>query len=291
MQPPPINSTGHPESDPEVEPPRIESIERTTEPEIQPRPPIESLTPTVFYQNDIDTLPMLLIERDLLLMDITTTQQVLVSRENLFEQALDIYKDDSICGCRLYVAFNDDDGDDFDGLTREIFSLFWKSFFNHYCKGHTMQFIELHPQNIPTSLVCLSAGRILLHGFILTGYLPINLNSALICSLLTSRDPSKDLILDCFLKSFTTAEEHFLKRSINYKAPFSPEERMRLANILCHYPVQTIPSSSTVLKETLDNLGSYVTLVTPYIMLHKMNTAQYSSKWWRYCCKAATILF
>ena len=133
---------------------------------------------------------MLLIERDLLLTDITATQQVLVSRENLFEQALDIYKDDSIRGCRLCVAFNDEDGDDFDGLTREF------SFFNHYCKGHTMQFIELHPQNIPTSSVCLSAGRILLHGFILTGYLPINLNPALIFSLLTSRDPSKDLILE-----------------------------------------------------------------------------------------------
>ena len=127
--------------------------------------------------------------------------------------------------------FNDEDGDDFDGLTSEFFSLFWKSFFNHYCKGHTMQFIELHPQNIPTSSVCLSAGRILLHGFIFTGYLPINLNSALIFSL-TSRDPSKDLILDCFLKSFTTSEEQFLKQSLNYEVRFSPEERMRFANIL-----------------------------------------------------------
>lgn len=270
MHPPPINSTGHP--DPEVEPPLIESIERTTEPEIQPRPPIESLRPTVFYQNDIDTLPMLLIERDLLLMDMTATQQVLVSRENLFEQALDIYKDESILECRLYVAFKDEDGDDFAGLTREFFSLFWKSFFNHYCKGHTIQFIELHPQNIPTSSVCLSSGRIMLHGFILTGYLPINLNSALILSLLTSRDPSKDLLLECFLKSFTTSEEQFLKRSLNYEAPFSPEERMRLANIFCHYPVKTIPSSSTILKEILCNLSSYVTVVAPYFMLHKMKT-------------------
>ena len=140
--------------------------------------------------------------RDMFLSQLTEKQEFLVDRSKRFEQAVTLYQDESIMSCTLYIRFNNEEGDDFDGLTREFFSVFWERFFDKYCRGHTLKYIYLMPENIPPLPLCMAAGRILLHGFILTRFVPININA--------------------FFKAFSPVEESFFKREL-----FSSRKRLQ----------------------------------------------------------------
>ena len=148
--------------------------------------------------------------------------------------------------------------------------MFWAIFANKFGKCDTYKYINLAPRNIPSISLCESAGRILLHGFLLIGYLPININPCVLFKVLTFMDPSDEFALDTFLKSFVSTEEEFLRSLLRLEFDFSMVSKIKLMNILASFHLAAAPSSPERLKGDLIQLGRHSLIILPYFMLHHM---------------------
>ena len=94
------------------------------------------------------------------------------------------YKENmNITGLELRVKFDGEAGVDGGGLTRELFPVFRKSVENKLCEGSSIKVPMITPEYASHFF---HLGRILSHGFVLTGFLPICLASFL-CHLFITR--------------------------------------------------------------------------------------------------------
>lgn len=57
-----------------------------------------------------------------------TTQQILIRRDYILENAAGFYNPDEIILSKLYVRFAGDQGQDLEGVKRDFFCTFWKGF-------------------------------------------------------------------------------------------------------------------------------------------------------------------
>lgn len=96
-----------------------------------------------------------------------------VNRLNIFSDLLAVYKTPNITSLELRVKFEGEAGHDGGGLTRELFPVFWKAVEDEICEGSSLKVPIMAPE-INFTFYCL--GKILSHGYILTGYLPLNLS-------------------------------------------------------------------------------------------------------------------
>ena len=128
------------------------------------------------------------------------TQQILVQRENIASTAESLYSEDSILSCRgLFVQFEGELGVDLEGVTRDFFSSYWRSSLTAWLGGHNNSYFKLSP-GIDVSKERLEAmGRILLHGYLVCGFLPIYLNNASLFYVLTGKMPTKEFFKESFL--------------------------------------------------------------------------------------------
>ena len=98
---------------------------------------------------------------------------------NNYTDLLKIYETNvKLTTLELRVKFNGETGIDGGGLTRELFPVFWKSAENIMCEGSSAKIPVLSPEYVSHYFLL---GKILSHGFILTGFLPIGLASTHFC--------------------------------------------------------------------------------------------------------------
>lgn len=60
---------------------------------------------------------------------------IIIKRENIIEKMLTLYKDETIVQKKIKVAFKDKLGLDYGGLTKELFSEFWKKIMPEFFRG------------------------------------------------------------------------------------------------------------------------------------------------------------
>ena len=69
--------------------------------------------------------------------------QVIIRRSHLFKDAINQFKSLSLTS--IYVKFDGESGDDFDGLTRELVSDFWKEFSKQFSDGQKCRYLNPTP--------------------------------------------------------------------------------------------------------------------------------------------------
>ncbi len=74
----------------------------------------------------------------------TTTQQLLLRRDHIVDDAVQQYQDIAILHHKLFVKFDGEKGEDLEGLTREFFSLFWQSWAKKLAGGNKL-YVSLNP--------------------------------------------------------------------------------------------------------------------------------------------------
>ena len=57
-----------------------------------------------------------------------TTQQILICKDQVLEDAARFYNTEEIILSKLYVRFAGDQGQDLEGVKRDFFCTFWKGF-------------------------------------------------------------------------------------------------------------------------------------------------------------------
>ena len=205
---------------------------------------------------------------------LTSNQQIIVRRDHIVEDTLMQYKDPSILKCKFEVAFDDEKGQDMNGLTRELFSLFWYEAENVYFKGSIQKFPSLKPDRCLLDMETSTAlGRILLHGYVLVGFLPLRFSHACLFYVLTGQEPTTDLLIDSFLQCIDENEKHLLLEAMkcNPDTTFQPRVMNFLTIFFGHNDISRIPSPATM-KEVISNLSRYTLLMKPFYILQNMRS-------------------
>ena len=138
---------------------------------------------------------------------------------------------------------------DVSGLTKEFFSLFWKTLSSKVMYGAKELYIQSKPDLLYDSVDYEIFGRILVHGYILTGYLPIRLNNATLYHVLTGRKPSKDILKSSFLNCLSRADQDLVVNALTKPdTVLSSENHDLLMSLMSRFGCTTYLSSSNVLK-------------------------------------------
>eukprot|EP00794_Sanderia_malayensis_P004921 gene4921-5568_t len=195
------------------------------------------------------------------------TQQLIVRRGKLLEDTIEQYKDPQILQSKIYVHFQDEQGDDLDGLTRELFSQFWLKLKPSFAGTD-----KVYPVFNPVSMMNVdelnAIGRVLLHGYILCGYLPYYINYGVLYWILTGQEMSGELMLEQFIQSLDEGDKSLINTALT-EAILTENTRIHLAAILGKYDLGVLPRKEK-LKSILVSLARYVILVKPFFYLQNM---------------------
>lgn len=112
-------------------------------------------------------------------------RRVTVRRHDILENVVQMYKEDpDIVKCRLNVHFLGEKGIDFGGVTKDFFTSFWEVAFQTYFDGDVVKVPLVSPQKLADKPRMQALGRVLEHGWRLTGELPVRFCEASIIAVL-----------------------------------------------------------------------------------------------------------
>ena len=121
-----------------------------------------------------------------------------VHRDNLTEEMLELYAaDSSILFKQLKVNFIGETGDDFGGLTKDLFTSLWVDIIRQFFIGETavVPFIPVH-EHMRKRRHFEAIGRILAHTVALLQYVPARLSRCtLLCLSLDASHVTNELLL------------------------------------------------------------------------------------------------
>ena len=119
-------------------------------------------------------------------------RRVTVRRHDILENVVQMYKEDpDIVKCRLNVHFLGEKGIDFGGVTKDFFTSFWEVAFQTYFDGDAVKVPLVSPQKLADKPRMQALGRVLEHGWRLTGELPVRFCEASIIAVLHGKRPSQ----------------------------------------------------------------------------------------------------
>ena len=185
-----------------------------------------------------------------------------VTRENLIDEAIKIYMEKPFFICKkLHVTFVGEEGLDLDGVSREFFSLFWKHFLYRYFRNSLPM---MKPSLFAMDKEFVAAGRILVHGYILLGYLPININPCYLYFILTGNTPAAKHVAVSFLNALPVSDQRLIDDAIRLHS-FSESLTARLTALLGTMDLDTLPQQHN-LREILRHLSWYQTIIKPHFL-------------------------
>ena len=153
-------------------------------------------------------------------------------------------------------------GSDADGISREVYTIFWKEFMFSRCDGEYYKVPGLTPDYGIKEWTAI--GQILVKGYIDHRVFPINFAPVFIIALILSEDAVN---VDDLLKSFKLFLNNLDREIIEIvmsrgTSGLSSEDQDAFLELLDRYGCQHIPQEHTV-KETLEKLAHKCLIQTP----------------------------
>jgi len=164
----------------------------------------------------------------------------------------------------LHVVFDNEPAEDFSGVTKDMFSSFWKAIREKYMRENYYQFVLL-PENLPLKKELKAYGLILEHGFKLTRYIPNSLNPAQLFMILTSEIPSDEIILKSFLGCLSMYDANCLREALT-KDFFDETFKETLMNLLASYEIKGLTQPGNFVH-FLQDLARIEIIMKPYFVL------------------------
>ena len=174
-----------------------------------------------------------------------------VERGKVYQDVLDLYRRNEIVNeCPIYITFKGERAVDSGGVQRDMLSSFWEAAYNTLFEGSNLLTPMIHPQ---TDLAVFPIiGRILSHGYLVTGILPVRIAlPTLICMLLgPPASISKELLLDTFLDFVSSEERKTMQLALAYKEKdeFPNHLQGHLENVLANFACRLLPKPSALLS-------------------------------------------
>ena len=148
------------------------------------------------------------------------------------------------------------------GVSRDMFSAFWETAYCRFFEGACLLMPNLHATTDMSVLPLL--GRIISHGFLVSGYMPIRVAFPCMASILLGpmTDFSSLLLIEAFSESLCSYEAGIIKEALE-TSTFSTDLQTKIVTILSQFGSRVCPSTSAHLRVQLLNVGKYEFLIKP----------------------------
>ncbi|KAK1172507.1 hypothetical protein AOXY_G5102 [Acipenser oxyrinchus oxyrinchus] len=224
--------------------------EWTTHPSTPPQLPfsyVNADTPTVQLHQSLlgekeQELERAFSELDVLLEEEVTVE---VKRHTVLEDVQRIYSNQSIINKRLHVNFIGEEGDDFGGLTKDLFSSFWNSAFIQWFKGEDA-LVPCIPVNqyAKAQDIFSVVGKVFSHMCQLNHCVPPRFcRSTLLTIVFNTSVIDSRTLLDDFMLHVTVPERTLLQKALNSFEKLSISEKSDLLTFYSVNGMHTVPSA------------------------------------------------
>lgn len=187
-----------------------------------------------------------------------------INRATVYEDVINLYQDDKILKeCPIYIEFVGEIAVDYGGVQRDMYSGFWEKAYATLFEGATLLTPMFHPE-MDMSLFTI-VGRILSHGYLVAGILPIRVAlPTLICMLLgPAVSVSDKILLNTLLDFISTCERATIKAAlacVNQTFPVQLQEELIM--ILATFGCRQLPTPSS-LPKLIIQVARYEFLIKP----------------------------
>ena len=195
-----------------------------------------------------------------------------INRATVYEDVIHLYRNDEILKeCPIYIEFVGEMAVDYGGVQRDMYAAFWQRAYSVLFEGATLLTPMIHPQ-MDMSLFT-TIGRILSHGYLVSGVLPVRIAlPTLICMLLgPGSSISDEILLNTFLDFISTFERSTLNSALAYTNDTFPAKLQGdLTTILGVFGCRQLPTPSN-LPDLIKQIAQYQFLIKPAASITMIN--------------------
>lgn len=197
-----------------------------------------------------------------------------INRSKVYEDVLDLYRKGTIVEeCPICIEFKGEIAVDSGGVQRDMFSAFRERAYSMLFEGATLLTPMIHPQMDMTLFPIV--GRILSHGYLVSGVLPIRIAlPTLMCMLLGQSTPiSPEVLLDTFLDFISISERDIFKSALAHDnaAAFPCKLQTELMTTLGGFGCRQLPTPSNLMN-LIEQIARYEFLVKPAAGIAMINS-------------------
>ena len=195
-----------------------------------------------------------------------------VNRPTVFEELLDVYSNNpQVVSLEPRVRFVNELGMDGGGLKREVITTFWQLFQDRLLEGEREKVPILSPEY---GSKYYHIGRILSHGYLLTGFFPLCFNKPFTLALLVNTDAvSDDMLIESFLEFVADFEADAVKKCLDGDQSVINDT---IVPMLSRFNSRTRPTCQNI-RHIILNTAKYALVHQPYFVLQEMRRGMLDS--------------
>ena len=216
----------------------------------------------------------------------------MLNRADVFNQLIAAYQQGDILNqFTLRIRFAGEAAIDLGGVTREAFSCFWEIVYSKYFDGPRALVPSIHP-GIDFSVIP-TLGSILSHGYLVCGFLPVQISFPVLARILLTSDVEDQYILEAFQEYVGQQDSTILKKALQFRN-FSPDFGEQLMMTLSRYGCRQLPTTLNIKK--LISGGCTFPYPSATFFCHLQHEGRNSFKSFSlleelYCSKIACVIF
>ena len=174
-----------------------------------------------------------------------------IRRSNIYEDVIALYSAfESLPLQQLNVEFEGENGVDFGGLTKDLFEAFWQEAYRRLFDGSQLLTPVLCPGINPQHFLVL--GKILSHGYIIAGYLPIKIAFPCLAGALLGSNVCvpESILMETFMGLLSTVEISTVTSALEGRPDlFSSDKKVaEIVDILSRFDCRRKPTPQTIQK-------------------------------------------
>ncbi|CAH0563019.1 unnamed protein product [Brassicogethes aeneus] len=176
--------------------------------------------------------------------------EVSIRRDNVLEEVFKLYdENEGLVQRKIKLSFENESGLDYGGLTKKLFSEFWKACTRDYFRGENRTAPFLPLSKIRKGLdhkFCL-IGRVLAHNLILTKTIPIKLCKYVFLKLGSlDNDIPQSILLEDFFNFLTPSEACLLRKAKLAYQTLTEKDKELLLDLFSTYGLLENPNASEI---------------------------------------------
>ena len=215
----------------------------------------------------------------------------MLNRADVFNQLIAAYQQGDILNqFTLRIRFAGEAAIDLGGVTREAFSCFWEIVYSKYFDGPRALVPSIHP-GIDFSVIP-TLGSILSHGYLVCGFLPVQISFPVLARILLTSDVEDQYILEAFQEYVGQQDSTILKKALQFRN-FSPDFGEQLMMTLSRYGCRQLPTTLNIKKLILE-VARFHILVQPSSVIYSMKegiSSNHLAFWRNYTVPKLHVLY
>ena len=200
-------------------------------------------------------------------------QTHVIRRNYTYDDVLDLYKrEETLSDFPLRVCFTGEMAIDIGGVCRDMFSAFWEATYTRLFDGGNLLVPALHALRDVETLQLL--GRILSHGYLVTGFLPVRIAFPALCSILLTPVVSipDSILFNTFVDNISSYDASVIKEALTTEGPsFTPVLLSKLLTILSRFGCRALPTPQS-LRTVIPQLAQVQFQAVPMATINAMFT-------------------